>query len=937
MKCHDFSRRRFLRTAAALPALHLIEVGEVSAVSSEKKPGRSTINANLAAGDLYMNLIKGLGLSSNEVGFQGSFDKDQYPQGIIRTPLTGNFPFPPSFFGRLVLKWRGRGSFQILAPPAIIYSGGANVYGLNASSGDVAGNMLIQEKTNPRIELAWGWKIQSITQSPVSNGRGGHLVRITSKPGFTRIVTNNSTIKVQGINGQANALGVWKCTKVDDQTFDLQLSTWNAADPYAGPSGEAILSVGQVQATLPSGTYSSFGGLVLCRATDDAIVDSGMQVSQAAINSYSALKPRYLRFMDMLAVIQSTATNFRYRSKPTAMNYAAGRTEPAYWVGRLERGPNDAYNCINPGASGTGRYRDGEIVQGYADIANEQSAPTLNVGRRGSKPVFSLDCTPQLMTLTGSSTHGDLIKLSFQASYINGGDPYVFNYTVNTSSGHYGPDANIDKLGANLTFAAGRDETLIAAGITFENPGGGRCRIVYNRNAGSETKFAASVFGAGTEAITFGTLKSGGILPNVVRTYTYSKILDGWIQNERLNSGVPLEVIAEICNRSNVGCWVNIPLLYSDDSAREFGATLGTLLNSGLPVVCELSNEIWNFAQSQTSMAMNLGCQLGLTASNNRAYLGFSALRTCQLLQAFANGWMDVGRPRSELKLIIANTILEGDGHYSGGMQRYQWNGADLDISKNTTLAALGGPAGAALSRSHNAFPNRPIDLVDGVSYALYWRGALARATSSAWSGAQALYDPLFKASADFAAGGERVNRALLAWDDDIRKGTKNGVAGAETIAAFTPRQIGFETRLTEYDGPRALAGLAKLGVYVYEAALEQGLGSNGINGTNSFDPTDLDRQFTVNGWTLFPTFGATNLEVASNIVRLFLAYKNSEYFADNVVAMFNQVITIHGARDAYPAWYGYSGPSIWSLFPADITSRPYKSYDAIAKFNRQS
>ena len=53
-------------------------------------------------------------------------------------------------------------------------------------------------------------------------------------------------------------------------------------------------------------------------------------------------------------------------------------------------------------------------------------------------------------------------------------------------------------------------------------------------------------------------------------------------------------------------------------------------------------------------------------------------------------------------------------------------------------------------------------------------------------------------------------------------------------------------------------------------------------------------------------------------------------------MAMYNQVMSIHDGREAYPAWYGYTGPNIWALFPGDITGQPYKSYDALATFNRQ-
>ncbi len=615
------------------------------------------------------------------------------------------------------------------------------------------------------------------------------------------------------------------------------------------------------------------------------------------------------------------------------MSYGSGRIERACWVGRMTQQSHDAYVCATPAGSTKGAYPDGEIVQGYADLANSTASPMLNVNGRGAKPIFGTNIVPLLMTLTGTPTHGDAINIVFNASHINSGRPYVFSYTVDASSGHFGPDVNVDKLGANLTYVAGRDATLTAAGISFGNGGGGRCSIQYNRNAGGGTTFSASVSGVSTEQITFGTLAPGSMPANVIRTYTYSKILDGWIQNKVLNSGAPLEVIAEICNRCNVGCWVNIPLLYLIESARDFGATLAKLINPGLPVVCELSNEIWNFGQYQTHMAVHLGYQLGFTGADHGGYLSFHALRNCQLLPAFAKGWTTAGRSRSDLKLVTANTILEGDGHYTGRMQQYGWNGADLNVNKNATLAAFGGPAGTPLSTGYDVFPNRPIDLVDGVSYALYWKGALARSTSSEWNGKQSLYDPLFQASADFAGGGAGVARALAAWDNDIRRGTKNGVAGSATTASFVAPQRGYETKLREYDGSRAGSGMSKLGVFVYEGALEQGLGSNGVNGTNSIEPTDLNNQFTANRWTLFPTYGSSNLEVATNLVKLFLAYKNSDYFAKNVTDMFMQVVTTHEGREAFPAWYGYNA-NIWSLFPGDITTRPYKSYNAIAMFN---
>ncbi len=199
MKLPALSRRNLLKIIAALPGSKWLDLSDARAETSSASPrklGRSTINANLQASDLYMNLVKGISVGSNDPAFAGSLDQDQYPQGVLKMSLGGNLPFPPSYLGRLIWKWRGVGSLQFLALPAIIYSGGMNVYGLNAGSGDIGGNITIKEKSNPRVEFAWGWKIQSIVASPISNGAGGYLVRVTSKSGYLGNIPKNATVKI---------------------------------------------------------------------------------------------------------------------------------------------------------------------------------------------------------------------------------------------------------------------------------------------------------------------------------------------------------------------------------------------------------------------------------------------------------------------------------------------------------------------------------------------------------------------------------------------------------------------------------------------------------------------------------------------------------------------------------------------------------------------
>jgi hypothetical protein len=80
--------------------------------------------------------------------------------------------------------------------------------------------------------------------------------------------------------------------------------------------------------------------------------------------------------------------------------------------------------------------------------------------------------------------------------------------------------------------------------------------------------------------------------------------------------GVPLEIVAALCNQLNTNCHVNVPLMYSDSDIEAMGQLLmsGTGMQSGysglsssLTGTFELSNEMWNPSFNQTYVAGALG------------------------------------------------------------------------------------------------------------------------------------------------------------------------------------------------------------------------------------------------------------------------------------------------------------------------------------------
>jgi hypothetical protein len=66
---------------------------------------------------------------------------------------------------------------------------------------------------------------------------------------------------------------------------------------------------------------------------------------------------------------------------------------------------------------------------------------------------------------------------------------------------------------------------------------------------------------------------------------------------------IPYEWQIALCNE--VGCdgWFNIPLLATDDYVTQLATLIKNNLDSGLKAKFELSNEVWNFAFSQASIA----------------------------------------------------------------------------------------------------------------------------------------------------------------------------------------------------------------------------------------------------------------------------------------------------------------------------------------------
>ena len=123
-------------------------------------------------------------------------------------------------------------------------------------------------------------------------------------------------------------------------------------------------------------------------------------------------------------------------------------------------------------------------------------------------------------------------------------------------------------------------------------------------------------------------------------------------------------------------------------------------------------------------------------------------------------------------------------------------------------------------------------------------------------------------------------------------------------------------------------------------------MAANNVNGTTAaLSPTDLNNQFTMNGWTLSPTYGASNAVVAQNIVTLFLAYTTSVQYYNDQLFLMQQAQTIYADRPNFsPAQFGIEGLSssttaaigvpLWGLVSGNLSSQLLSNYTAEQFYN---
>jgi hypothetical protein len=411
-------------------------------------------------------------------------------------------------------------------------------------------------------------------------------------------------------------------------------------------------------------------------------------------------------------------------------------------------------------------------------------------------------------------------------------------------------------------------------------------------------------------------LDSRAIKANSLATLIYDDLLGGYLSSfGGLSGHIPIELQVGLANQVGANLWYTLPPHITYSSVSEITRLIGSLLKTGC--YFEYANEVWNFAYGypQTGWALNCGLALGFPKDNNRHIYGFYALRVAQIMPLVKRAW----GARSGLKCV---TAFQAYGPV-GGTNLYRLKGADLSTSLGYAKY------NSYVSASYNASPNRPVDVCDVLSYATYYSGAQCASFDPSYSniggtglttGGPPGWTTGLLGAADAYATGDPTSMAMalqfLDWD--IRQGTKNGTPGGQTLFALRKGANSgsgiypvWEDVAKSYDGDRP-AGKTLLTVECYEGAMECAAPSTSRCAALGIDAS----------------YGGTE----GKIDKLIKGYKNSKLFYATVQQQYNDFF--ESAHSKTACWFLMTGGNQWSMFPTDIYSIPFMSFDATTAAN---
>ena len=238
----------------------------------------------------------------------------------------------------------------------------------------------------------------------------------------------------------------------------------------------------------------------------------------------------------------------------------------------------------------------------------------------------------------------------------------------------------------------------------------------------------------------------------------------------------PDETCIQLANKTSTDVWLCNPYTASDDFITQRATLARTTLDSGLKFYNEVSNENWNpvspFYQHYWFRKRGFD-GLSLNANETRASLGAQGLRIRQTMGLITAAWS----PRTMTELV---RMACGQG--AGTPAEYE-----TYMLLGTNLGAYG----------YDTAPERPVDYIDAFGVAPYIEGANVKQFSANYA---APIDELTDAVDDYISGDPTLMESALDWlHNDFLDGTKDGVAGAQTLSWWIAKNTTWCTMLAAY------------------------------------------------------------------------------------------------------------------------------------------
>jgi len=718
------------------------------------------------------------------------------------------------------------------------------------------------------------------------------------------LYTGNYVVKWSG-DGKLKIIhmdgGTWTVASNTDCTIagnnsDTLTITSTGANPRVKIFANTVM-VARLQYVFVAGTtYATMDNLFIGREDHEPGVASGIGASDIWNPDFLALmrdlNPSPIRFMDWGSTNNSTERGFVFRRPVDAIGFQNTPISPGYWVsGGITNSGSDVYTCSAP--SGWTGLADGATVMGKLSGANT----TITASAIAAGAANPIGGNYIRLTVPDTSAMSTGQRVGFSSSGGAGSGDGIYTITVIDGT-------NIDLQGS--VYNGSRTSLRVStATINVASSGAKPWMGGLGRLSVSDASFAKATYDALLDAYV------GGM------SFTDSASPVG------ASGDVPIELLLDLCNTLGCDAWICIPAPFTDASVTALATLAKSTLLPTLTCYFEYSNEVWNPSFNQSGAAAIRGRELGFTTQPTLSFYGLKVRQVMDLITT-------VYGAQTNFKRTMANQEFAS----ASNNRTYQWQGQELVAGttfngRNTYDTYTG-------TTSYNTSPNRPMDICDFNSVAMYLFGAQISdaadgqayantGTGMTAGGPVGNTVGLIGAADQYALGdAANIDLALLWVDWDLRQGLLNGAARNPdvTMRGHAVQLATWETAMAAISRP---AGMGAIGVAMYETAM------------SATYPTTAE--LTTLGVSNPSTYG----DYAGAVNTLLVAYKNSTYYYFLVQDMIGMLSTAYPGRSIIPCWFALQGgqgatndAGRWSLMKGNTYSEKFQSYDAMKNFNNR-